>query len=124
MRTLNGHRLLPPPEPKARRSPMRGSGPGSSRRRFRLAIPVVHLGLILLCPLASWAQSYDVTLLDFPGAIDTFARGINQQVLVVAGYGLPGAPFRGFVYDGLFSDFVVPGSRETQAWTINGAGHI
>src|SRR5262250_1729211 len=86
----------------------------------------LHFGLILLCPLASWAQNYEVTLLDFPGAINTFARGINQHGIVVGGYALPGGAFRGFIYDdGSFSDFVVPGAtHDTQAWAINGAGHI
>jgi probable HAF family extracellular repeat protein len=91
-----------------------------------VAALVWSLGIVMASPPAARAQGYDVTFLAFPGAIDTFARGINQQGIVVGGYGLPGAPFRGFIYDdGSFADLVVPGAtHDTQAWAINGAGHI
>jgi hypothetical protein len=94
-------------------------------QRVFTATLVVQLALLVLYPLATAAQGYDVTLLEFPGAVDTFARGVNERGVVVGGYALPGAPFRGFVYDRSFADFVVPGAtHDTQAWAINNAGHI
>src|SRR5437899_11027004 len=87
-----------------------GSQP--SRRGCVSKVAVIWLAtLALTSPPASWAQSYDVALLDFPSAINTFARGINDRGTVVGGYALLGAPLRGFVYNGgAFSDFVVSGS--------------
>ena len=102
------------------------AGSQPSRRGCVSTVAVIWLAtLALTSPPASWAQGYNVTLLDFPSAIDTFARGINDRGIVVGGYALPAAPFRGFVYNRVFSDFVVSGStQDTQAWAINNVGHI
>jgi probable HAF family extracellular repeat protein len=58
--------------------------------------------LVLVVGLAAavFATDYNYTTIDFPGAIDSAAGGINKSGQIVGGYELPDGSRHGFLYSG------------------------
>ena len=63
-----------------------------------------------------------------PGAVDTFARGINNTAEIVGSFDNgsgPGALRHGFLdIGGVLTTLDVPGATQTEAYGINDAGQI
>jgi probable HAF family extracellular repeat protein len=65
------------------------------------------------------------TRIDFPGAVNTVARGLNDRGQVVGGYLDADGRFHGFLWDkGRFTTIDVPGAGGTTATDINNRGQI
>jgi probable HAF family extracellular repeat protein len=62
--------------------------------------------------------------LDFPGAIETVARGVNDDGVIVGQYFLAGTTY-GFAFkNGKYLTFSYPGAKATAGLAINTAGQI
>ncbi len=62
---------------------------------------------------------------DFPGAQETVALGINDSGIVVGYYNPASADFYAFaVRNGKYISFIYPGAKETFAYGINASGQI
>jgi uncharacterized repeat protein (TIGR01451 family) len=62
--------------------------------------------------------------LDFPGAVNTVARGLNDSGRVVGYYEDTGFITHGFEWDGTFTSLDVPGANVTDAYGINNSGTV
>ena len=88
-----------------------------------------------LCGFAAWSllvgltapaqAQYTYTTIDVPGAIGTYAQGINASGQIVGYYEQPDRA-HGFVLDvdGSYTTFDIPGATDTQAWGINDNGQV
>jgi hypothetical protein len=84
-----------------------------------LLILVLLLGNVT----AAYADSYDFTRLDGPGALQTIVNGINDQGQIVGWYVYPDFTGQGFIYDkGIFTSLNVPGAVVTLPLAINNSG--
>ena len=71
------------------------------------------------------AKPTSVATIDYPGAVSTFAYGINPAGDIVGGYTDTGGQKHGFVLrNGNFISFDWPGSTWTEGWGINPQGDI
>lgn len=62
------------------------------------------------------------TILNYPGAVETDATGVNKSGVVVGYYSL-GAGYQGFTWQsGTFTTIDYPGASDTYAWAINDSG--
>jgi probable HAF family extracellular repeat protein len=91
---------------------------------------LISLAVILTIPLvfshpAASAVEYTVTLIDFPGATETMAMGINDAGDIVGAYQDASEIPHGFLYvRGNFTTIDFPGASGTWAYGINIAGDI
>ena len=94
----------------------------SGTQRFRLA--VMTIGVLGLSP-AILAGPATYLPLDYPGAVSTFAFGINPEGDIVGSYIDTGGDEHGFVLrGGAFVTIDYPGATWTEAWGINPQGDI
>src|SRR6516164_1927383 len=89
-----------------------------------------------LCGFAAWSllvgltapaqAQYTYTTIDVPGAIGTYAQGINASGQIVGYYEVAGGRTYGFLLDvdGSYITLDVPGACDTRASGINDAGQI
>jgi uncharacterized membrane protein len=67
----------------------------------------------------------DFTKITFPGAVHTFAAGINTAGTIVGAYELSDGSFHGYLLTAnTFSKFDYPGSANTEPTSINDSGEI
>lgn len=90
----------------------------------RLWVAALAIGLSTFCSVAA-ASSAAFTTITYPGAVSTFAYGINPASDIVGAYVDTAGRRHGFVLrNGEFSDFDWPGSTWTEGWGINPQGDI
>lgn len=92
-----------------------------NRARMKAAI---SLAVVVLSSVAAWGQ-FNYQTLDYPGATETFAVGINRSGAMVGGYIDAANMTHGFSYaSGTFQTFDYPGGTFTEANAINSSGSI
>ncbi len=97
-----------------------------SKMKNRVAFFVIALALGLSPARLALAQSRTYTTIDFPGAIETGASGINNLGQIVGGYVLPDGSRHGFLYfGGNFTTIDDPNAlMGSYALGINNSGQI
>ncbi len=92
----------------------------------RVALFVIALTLGLSPAKLALAQSRTYTTIDFPGAVETGAAGINNLGQIVGGYALPDGSRHGFLYSGgTFTTVDDPlDTASSEALGINNLGQI
>jgi len=92
----------------------------------RVAFFVIALTLGLSPTRPTLAQSRAYTTIDFPGATETGASGINNLGQIVGGYVLPDGSRHGFLYSGgIFTTIDDPNAlTSSEALGINNSGQI
>jgi probable HAF family extracellular repeat protein len=92
----------------------------------RVALFVIALTLLLTADRPALAQSRTYTTIDFPGAIETGAAGINKLGQIVGGYVLADGSRHGFLYSGgIFTTVDDPlDPTSSEALGINDLGQI
>lgn len=87
-------------------------------KNVRMTIWVTAIAAMLVLLGATQAQATWTTI-DYPGASETLAHGIDGDNIV--GYYSDGSIHHGFVYDGLsYTRLDMPGATATYAWDIDG----
>lgn len=94
------------------------------KTRFALLAIAFTLGLIPAKTARAQGRTY--TTIDFPGAVESGAAGINNLGQIVGGYALPDGSRHGFLYSGgVFTTIDDPnGLTSSEAVGINNAGQI
>jgi probable HAF family extracellular repeat protein len=85
---------------------------------------LVTIGALLAALSSIHAASYTFTTIDVPGALATYAYGINDRNQIVGSY-FDGFRNHGYLWDeGVFTTIDVPGAQTTFAYGINARGQI
>ncbi|HEY6945583.1 MAG TPA: hypothetical protein VI431_10630 [Candidatus Acidoferrum sp.] len=94
------------------------------KTRFAFLAIAFTLGLIPAKPARAQGRTY--TSIDFPGAVETGAAGINNLGQIVGGYALPDGSRHGFLYSGgVFTTIDDPNDLiSSEALGINNSGQI
>ncbi len=89
-------------------------------------ITILLAALAMVFGVTGSAQAYTFATLDVPGAMRTYAWGINDSGDIVGEYrDGSGINYHGFVYDGsTYTTLDVPGARDTYAHGVNNSGDI
>lgn len=94
--------------------------------KTRIAFLAIAFALGFIPAKTARAQGRTYTTIDFPGAIETGAAGINNLGQIVGGYVLPDGSRHGFLYSGgVFTTIDDPnGLTSSEALGINNSGQI
>jgi probable HAF family extracellular repeat protein len=102
-----------------------GGSPSSRSRWSGLAIAALLAPIALATASRANAAAYRFTQIDVPGAVRTFAFGINDGGQIVGGFADSRNDSHGFLdIGGSFTQLDVPGAFGTDAPGINDAGQI
>lgn len=94
------------------------------RSKFSLFLCLLLFGLVIEpTPMAVGATDTFITI-DYPGAANTWAMGINAQGDIVGYYNIGGIPHGFFLDRKGFSSINYPGACGTQVWAINPARDV
>jgi len=89
----------------------------------RRVVVLFALGLFALLPVALAGPPHYVSI-DYPGAAQTFAFGINPSGDIVGSYITAGKEHGFVLRNGVFEAFDYPGATWTECWGINPQGDI
>lgn len=91
---------------------------------FRLLLLTIVCVITSVASFAQAAVSFKFVSIDFPGATDTTANGINNSGVIVGSYTIHGVTHGYKVANGHFTTINCPGAVSTTANGINTAGDI
>ena len=92
--------------------------------RKQLLIGLITLSFMLGITRAVPATSYTWTSFDYPGALFTYAHGVNNSGQIVGGYSDGSTDYGFSLNGGIFTSFNYPGAYYTRANGVSNNGQI